>query len=87
MPDMTSYISILTPAAMREGEIARDNDRILEIEALEVANFELRNQITRLKVHNATLGRMLMHRSRTPLERPNRRSTASAPLRRGPEEI
>lgn len=87
MPDMTSYISIPTLAAMREGETARDRDRIVEIEALEVANFELRNQIIRLKVHNATLGRMLTGRGRAPRELLDRRPKTSAPLRGGPEEI
>ena len=33
--------------------------RMRRIEALKAANFELRDQITRLRVHNATLDRML----------------------------
>lgn len=86
MPDVISYISIPTPAAMREGEIVRDNDRILEIEALELANFELRNQILRLKVHNATLGRMLTGRAPRGLL-DDRRTKPSAPLRRGPDDM
>jgi|HubBroStandDraft_6_1064221.scaffolds.fasta_scaffold2788011_2 hypothetical protein len=35
------------------------NDDARTIEALELENFELRNEVTRLTVHNATLRRML----------------------------
>src|SRR5260370_25631703 len=37
----------------------QDNRKTLTIEALEASNFELRNQITRLILHNTTLRRML----------------------------
>jgi hypothetical protein len=61
MPDqLASYISISAPIAVREA----GNDRMREIEALEADNFELRDQVTRLKLHNATLRRMLEFRER-----------------------
>jgi hypothetical protein len=62
MPDnLTSYISIPTPIIIKERCAAREkvSDKTGEIEAFEADNFELRNQITRLKIHNATLRRML----------------------------
>jgi hypothetical protein len=37
----------------------KDNDNTRRIEALEVDNFELRDEITRLTLHNITLRRML----------------------------
>jgi hypothetical protein len=37
----------------------RGNEDIIRIESLEFENFELRNEVTRLTVHNATLRRML----------------------------
>jgi len=63
MPDrVTSYISIAEPIIFRELIEVADTDRTRAIEALEVANFELRNQIIGLKLHNATLYRMLKRR-------------------------
>jgi ribosomal protein L29 len=68
MPDhLTSYISISEPIIFRELSDTTSTDLTKQIEALEAANFELRNQITGLKLHNTTLRRMLAHRrSRTP---------------------
>jgi hypothetical protein len=63
MPDrLTSYISIPTLTIVSE----KDTDRTREIEALESDNFDLRNQITGLKLHNATLRRMLELREGRP---------------------
>jgi hypothetical protein len=36
----------------------RDNEIMRKIEMLEADNFELRNEITRLSLHNATLRRL-----------------------------
>jgi hypothetical protein len=58
MPDrLTSNISIPAPIITREKCIIQERgyDRSVEIEALDADNFELRNQITRLKLHNAAL--------------------------------
>jgi hypothetical protein len=41
----------------------KSDDHIRAIESLERENFELRNEVTRLTVHNATLRRMLTNRS------------------------
>ena len=57
--DLTSQISIWLPTTVDEVSFVGEAARIREIEALEAANFALRDQITRLKLHNATLGRML----------------------------
>ena len=38
------------------------DEDIRTIQALELENFELRNEVTRLTVHNATLRRMLKNR-------------------------
>jgi hypothetical protein len=44
----------------------KSDDHIRAIESLERENFELRNEVTRLTVHNATLRRMLTNRSVKP---------------------
>jgi hypothetical protein len=65
MPDnLTRHISIPAPIIIKEKCAIRERsvDKTGEIEALETDNFELRNQITRLKIHNATLSRMLKRR-------------------------
>jgi|GEM_PF-4700973 hypothetical protein len=63
MPDhLTSYISVSEPIIFRELRDTADTDLIKQIEALEVANYELRNRVTALKLHNATLRRMLAPR-------------------------
>lgn len=72
MPDnLTSHISIPAPIVIKEKCAVREQgvDKTGEIEALEIDNFELRNQITRLKIHNATLHRMLKLRDKR-LSRP-----------------
>ena len=63
---MTSQISIRSSTTVDDFRFAGDAARMREIEALEVANFELRDQITRLKLHNATLDRMLKTQGRSP---------------------
>jgi hypothetical protein len=71
MPDhLTSYISTTTPIIIKEKCAARPqgSDKTGEIEALEAENYELRNQVTRLKLHNATLRRMLKIRETRLLE-------------------
>jgi hypothetical protein len=73
MPDrLTSYISIPAPIIVQEKDT--ESDRVREIEALEVDNFELRDRITSLKLHNATLRRMLDIRERRPAGRSDARS-------------
>ena len=67
MPDnLTSHISIPAPIIIKERCAIREQsvDKTGEIVALETDNFELRNQITRLKIHNATLHRMLKLREK-----------------------
>jgi hypothetical protein len=61
---LTSPITIRCPAMVDELHFTTDAARLREIEALEAANFALRDQITRLKLHNATLDRMLKQRNR-----------------------
>jgi hypothetical protein len=61
---LTSQIFIRLRTTVDDFRFAADAARRREIEALEAANFELRDQITRLKVHNATLDRMLKERER-----------------------
>ena len=63
---MTSQISIRSGMTIDEVRFAGDAARMREIEALEAANFELRDHITRLKLHNATLDRMLKMQGRSP---------------------
>jgi len=41
-------------------------DRVEAIDMLEADNFELRDLITRLKLHNATLARMIKYRTNKP---------------------
>jgi hypothetical protein len=68
MPDhVTSYISIAEPILFREMIETAGADRTREIEVLEAANFELRNEIIGLKLHNATLRQMLKHGRRQSL--------------------
>ena len=45
---------------------AQENDDWRRIEALEADNFKLRDEITRLTVHNSTLRRMLKLDERSP---------------------
>ena len=61
---LTSQISIRSQTTVDDLRFAEEAARMRQIEALEAANFELRDQITRLKLHNATLGRMLEGRDR-----------------------
>jgi hypothetical protein len=63
---LTSQISIRLQTTVDDFRFAEESARKREIEALEAANFALRDQITRVKVHNATLGRMLKERERSP---------------------
>jgi hypothetical protein len=78
MPDrLTSNISIPALIITREKCIIQERgyDRSVEIEALDADNFELRDQITRLKLHNAALRGMLdlrKERRAGSLERPRR---------------
>jgi len=44
----------------------REDDDMRAIENLQVENFDLRNEVTRLTVHNATLRRMLTNRTLKP---------------------
>jgi hypothetical protein len=44
----------------------KNDDDIKAIETLERENFELRNEVTRLTVHNATLRGMLANRNPKP---------------------
>jgi hypothetical protein len=56
MPDhQTSYISVPSQIVARD----QSPEEVRQIEALETDNFKLRNQITALELHNATLRRML----------------------------
>jgi hypothetical protein len=55
----TDCVAILIAEISNKG----GNVDVQRIEALEVENFELRNEVTRLTVHNATLRRMLTNRS------------------------
>ena len=59
---LTSQISIRSQTTVDDLRFAGEAARMREIEALEAANFALRDQITRLKLHNATLDRMLKQR-------------------------
>ena len=71
MPDnLTSHISIPAPIIIKERCAIREQcvDKTGEIEALEADNFELRNHVTRLKIHNATLHRMLKLREKCLLQ-------------------
>jgi hypothetical protein len=52
---LTGLIKIPQQTGMQRNEI----DHMRRIEALEVDNFELRDEITRLTLHNTTLRRML----------------------------
>jgi len=63
---LSSQISIPTLTTPQDLSSSDDEARMREIEALEAANFALRDQITRVKLHNATLNRMLKHRDRPP---------------------
>jgi hypothetical protein len=63
---LTSQISIRPQTTVDDLRFAADEARKREIEALEAANFALRDHITRLKLHNATLDRMLKQRDRSP---------------------
>jgi hypothetical protein len=63
---LASQISIRSRTTVDDYRFAAEAARIREIEALEAANFALRDQITRLKLHNATLDRMLKGRERSP---------------------
>ena len=77
MPDhLTNYISVSEPIIFRELRETADTNLIKQIEALEFANYELRNLITGLKLHNATLRRML-----TPRRGRNPGTTKSGPER------
>ncbi len=56
MPDrLTSYVTEREATFFQ----SRQNENIKKIEMLEADNFELRDEITRLTLHNATLRRML----------------------------
>jgi hypothetical protein len=50
---------------------SRENENVRKIEMLEADNFELRNEVTRLSLHNATLRRLTLHNV-TPREAPKR---------------
>jgi len=56
---LSSQISIRWQTMVDDLRFAGTAARMRRIEALKAANFELRDQITRLRVHNATLDRML----------------------------
>jgi hypothetical protein len=58
-----SEISISAPACGRDGGRAEVAARLAEIAALEAANFALRNHVTGLKLHNATVRRLLRRRA------------------------
>ena len=50
-------------AELRERLFKQSGDEdIRAVENLELENFELRNEVTRLTLHNATLRRMLVNR-------------------------
>jgi hypothetical protein len=62
MPDrLTSSILLPAPIVIQERDVVEEKgvDRTREIAALEADNFELRNQIIGLKLHNATLRKMI----------------------------
>ncbi|SDR54729.1 hypothetical protein SAMN05444161_5771 [Rhizobiales bacterium GAS191] len=48
----------------------RDNENIRKIEMLEADNYELRNEVTRLRLHNETLRRITLHNA-PPRRMPN----------------
>ena len=56
---LSSQISIRWQTMVDDLHFVGAAARMRRIEALKAANFELRDQITRLRVHNATLDRML----------------------------
>ena len=61
---LTSHISIRSGTTADDLRFPGEAARMRAIEALEAANFALRDQITRVKLHNATLDRMLKERGR-----------------------
>jgi uncharacterized protein YicC (UPF0701 family) len=56
MPDHLAACLTISKLTVTKGQ---ENERLRKIAALEARNFDLRNQITRLQLHNATLRRML----------------------------
>jgi hypothetical protein len=56
---LSNQISIRSQTTVVDLRFVGEAARMRRIEALEAANFEVRDQITRVRVHNATLDRML----------------------------
>jgi hypothetical protein len=56
---MPYHLTGLIKIPQLSGLQKKENDHTRKIQALEVDNFELRDEITRLTLHNTTLRRML----------------------------
>jgi hypothetical protein len=56
---MPYHLADLITIPQQTGVHTQENEDTRRIEALEVDNFKLRDQITRLTLHNSTLRRML----------------------------
>jgi hypothetical protein len=59
---MSNHVSDCT-AQLEARLFKNSDDDVRAIESLERENFELRNEVTRLGLHNATLRRMLTNRT------------------------